>query len=161
MQVVNLSLGTQTGSVAFRRAVEAASRQGLLLVAAAGNDGPEGAVDFPARYPETVAVAALTPDDSIAPFSSRGPEVDVAAPGQGILSTYLGGGYKELDGTSMAAPHVAGAAALWLSLPTSRRAPGDFRSLLQQASVALPGIPRDAQGAGVVDAARLLDSAAR
>jgi len=83
------------------------------LVAAAGNDGADG--DYPAAYSSVIAVGATASDDSLYFYSSRGPEVDVAAPGVAVYSTWKGGGYDTKTGTSMAAPHVAGTIALQLA----------------------------------------------
>lgn len=115
MQVINMSLGSSADSQSFHDAVTAAYNAGITVVAAAGNDGPtDNTVNYPARYPEVIAVAAMDRADSLASFSSRGPEVDLAAPGVDIYSTYKGGSYATMSGTSMAAPHVAGTAALIL-----------------------------------------------
>jgi subtilisin len=113
MQVVNMSLGSSSDSQSFHDAVIAVNQAGLVQVAAAGNNG--GSVIYPAAYPEVIAVSAIDNTDTIASWSSRGPEVDLAAPGVDILSTYKDGYYKTLSGTSMATPHVSGTAALVLT----------------------------------------------
>jgi subtilisin family serine protease len=115
MQVINMSLGTASDVQSLHDAVIAAKNAGIVVVAAAGNSG--GAVNYPAAYPEVIAVSATDQNNVIASWSSRGPEVDLAAPGVNIYSTYKGTGYATLSGTSMAAPHVAGAAALLLNTP--------------------------------------------
>lgn len=113
MQVVNMSLGTTSDVQSLRDAVIAAKNAGIIIVAAAGNSG--SSVIFPAAYPETIAVSATDQNNVIASWSNRGPEVDLAAPGVSIYSTYKGTGYTTLSGTSMAAPHVAGSVALVLN----------------------------------------------
>ena len=115
MDVINLSLGCDCPSLFLHDAVARARAAGIVVVAAAGNSG--GSVLSPAAYPEAIAVAAVDSSDSAPYWSSRGPEVDLAAPGKSIYSTYKGTGYATLSGTSMAAPHVAGAAALMLGAP--------------------------------------------
>lgn len=115
MKVVNLSLGTSADIQSMHDAVIRAHNAGVLVVAAAGNSG--GSVSYPAAYPEAVAVAAVDSLNNAPYWSSRGPEVDVAAPGVSIYSTYKGTGYATLSGTSMATPHVTGAAALMFGKP--------------------------------------------
>lgn len=116
MQVVNMSFGGGGDVQAMHDAIIAASRAGIVLVAAAGNSGNRlgtgDNVSYPARYPEVIAVAAVNSSDVRADFSSTGNAVELAAPGVSILSSTFGGGYGTKSGTSMASPHVAGAAAL-------------------------------------------------
>lgn len=130
MQVVNMSLGTASDIQSLHDAIIAAYNHGIVLVAAAGNSGPgDNTVLFPAKYVEVIAVSATDNTDAVASWSSRGSEVELAAPGVNILSTYKGGGYKTLSGTSMASPHVAGTAALVIASGVTN--PGEVRSKLQ------------------------------
>jgi thermitase len=117
-KVINLSLGGPAGSGTLQKAINYAWDKGCVIVAAAGNDG-NGNPSYPAYYDNCIAVAATDPKDSKATFSNHGFWVDVAAPGVDIYSTLpnhknqMGPrNYGTLSGTSMAAPHVAGVAAL-------------------------------------------------
>jgi subtilisin family serine protease len=117
--VINLSLGSPASSRTITEAVEYAQRKGALVVAAAGNyryDPYTGLywnpTTWPAALPGVVGVAATTESDADARFSQYGSYVDIAAPGVGILSTLPGNRYGSMDGTSMATPFVAGAAAV-------------------------------------------------
>lgn len=119
--LTNNSWGGGGYSQAMYDAIERAEKADVLFVAAAGNSGTDNddQAHYPSNYPlaNVIAVAASTEDDKLASFSQYGFEsVHLAAPGEDILSTVPGGRYASFSGTSMATPHVAGAAALIKSL---------------------------------------------
>jgi len=150
--VVNLSLGSPAESPALQAAGEYARDSGVVLVAAAGNAGRPDSVGYPAAYEEFLAVSATTIDDGIASFSSTGPEVNVAAPGESVCSAVVDG-HSVLDGTSMAAPHVTGAVAQLLA---SGASPEAVRGRLLDSAEDIGGSD-DEQGAGLLDVAAALD----
>jgi len=116
--ILSLSLGAGAGSQQLQDAVNYAWTRGCLVVAAAGNGG-SSSPNYPAYYTNCIAVAATDSSDRLASFSQYGSWVDIAAPGVGILSTIPNNRYASYDGTSMACPHVAGAAAvLWSHNPS-------------------------------------------
>jgi subtilisin family serine protease len=111
--VVLLALSVDGESQTIRRALDHLDARDVVVVASAGNTGPcSSCVAFPARDPRVLAVAAVAEDGSPAPFSAQGPEVDLRAPGVGILSTFDQATYASGSGTSQAAAWVAGAAVL-------------------------------------------------
>lgn len=130
IDVVNMSLGGGN-SQAMNDAIDKAVDSGVTFVVAAGNDHRDAITSSPANSPDVITVSAIAdsdgkcgasgpattrgPDDSFATYSNYGRVVDIAAPGTNINSTSPNGQYRVLTGTSMAAPHVAGAAALWMS----------------------------------------------
>jgi thermitase len=116
--VLSLSLGGNAGTQQLADAVNYAWNRGCVVVAAAGNNG-SNAPFYPAAYENALAVAASDPNDRLTDFSQYGTWVDIAAPGSSILSTVPGNRYEAWSGTSMACPHVAGAAALiWSCVPS-------------------------------------------
>ncbi len=104
--IINMSLGTTSDSDVLRSAVDYASRRGVLIISAAGNNYGQGCL-YPAKYAGSKCVMATDQDNRLATFSNVGG--DVSAPGVSIYSAYKGNSYVYLSGTSMAAPHVAGA----------------------------------------------------
>ncbi|WP_330358345.1 S8 family peptidase [Streptomyces chartreusis] len=112
--VINCSWRTSGDHAGIRTAIRETVAANVVIVFAAGNDNADtgSSPQFPGVYPEVVAVAALDSRNRRASFSNFGPTVDVSAPGVDIWSTARGGGNVYLSGTSMAAPHVAGVAAL-------------------------------------------------
>jgi len=125
--VVNISLGSDSPSLLIYNAIVYAASKNVLVVAAAGNDGPyAGSIDYPAANKEVVGVGALDINMAVSDWSSRGDnswtesyvvddrDIEFAAPGVSVESTWKDGGYVILSGTSMATPHVAGLAVkLW------------------------------------------------
>ena len=145
IDVANLSFGCKCTSSALDTAINNSVAAGVTFVVAAGNSGEDASSWSPASNPNVISVAAIadsdgkcgglgpkTPygqDDSLASFSNFGSKVTIAAPGVNIHSTYTGGSYATLTGTSLAAPFVTGAAALYRSLhPTA--SPAQIRSAL-------------------------------
>ncbi|MDP2948494.1 MAG: S8 family serine peptidase [Chloroflexota bacterium] len=162
IQVVNMSLGSSQGSLSFQAAVTNASNAGIVVVAAAGNSGDcSGSTDtvsYPARYAEVIAVGATDSYDSRPCFSSMGPTVELAAPGVSVRTTYPNGSYAYASGTSLASPHVAGAAALVLASGVTDgngngRTNDEVRARFQQTADDLGAAGRDTwYGYGLVDA---------
>lgn len=165
--VINMSLGGPSLDAVEKAAVDYATANGVIVVAAAGNEGDAG-LGYPGAYPPVISVAASgwigewapgtgswwqrdvpeptnTADYYITDFSSRekaGQELDVAAPGSWVVGPYQTQSgktsYYYLGGTSMASPHVAGIAALMMQ-KNGTLAQGDVESILKSSAIALPG----------------------
>ena len=142
--VISMSLGGSSTTTALGDAVAYAASKGSLQIAAAGNSGPcSNCVGYPAKYAEVMAVACTTSTRAQCSFSSEGPEVDIAAPGNNVVAGWHTSdtAYNTISGTSMSTPHVSGVAALVKTLnPTFTKE--DIRNRLQ-------GTARDLGAAGV------------
>jgi len=109
VDVISMSLGSSSYDQRLHDAVKYAVSKGVVVVAAAGNEGPQqDTVGYPGGHPETICVGSIGQTGRVSSFSSRGPEVFLAAPGEQILATLPGNRYGRLSGTSMATPAVAG-----------------------------------------------------
>ena len=156
MQVISMSLGGSSYSQALEDACNAAYNAGLILIAAAGNSGdgnPEtDEVLYPAAFDSVIAVGATDQTDQAPYWSSSGSQVELAAPGVDIKSTWLDGTYETLSGTSTACPHVTGTVALiWAKDGTLSNI--EVRSLLQTTAEDLGIAGKDKiYGYGLVDA---------
>ncbi len=164
IDVAVLSLGTEVdncnGNDAMSRAVNTASRNGVITVVAAGNIGPEsGTVTSPGCAERALTVGSVDKNDNIAQYSSRGPtsdrrmKPDVVAPGSNIGSTGRTGNFVRMSGTSMAAPQVAGQASALLSVGVE---PDEVEDRIKESAVDL-GLNENTQGNGRVDIAASLD----
>ncbi len=173
-QVINLSLTGRSGSQALRDAVAFAYNRGVIVVAAAGNSS--GPVEYPAAYDEyVIGVGATRYDNTLAPYSNFGPQVDLVAPGgavgvdqngdgfgDGVLQNTInssgsGFSYRFFEGTSMASPHVAGVVALLRSVKPGA-SPAEIEAAMAQTARNLG--PVDTFGAGLVQAAAALNAIA-
>jgi minor extracellular protease Epr len=146
MDIINLSLGSSTPSTALQQEVDKAYIQGILVVAAAGNDGTSDgtidAVDYPAKYSSVIAVGATDSNNQRPSFSSTGNTIEVAAPGVNIRSTYLNNQYVSMSGTSMAAPFVTGDLALLKQANPGLTASG-LRTKLRENTIDLGTVGKD------------------
>lgn len=160
VRIISASWGSNSNSKALEDTIRAAGDAGILFVAAAGNDGSNNDrwPHYPSNYnlPNLISVAALDRSDSLASFSNFGiKSVHVAAPGKAILSTWLGGDYREASGTSMATPYVSGIAALVIaSEPTISMA--DLRKRILSTVDKLPVLDGKVASGGRICAANAL-----
>ena len=159
-RIINISSTGTRYSAALETAVEYAEEKGALVVAAAGNTGNgDNAVNYPAAFDGVLAVAAIDANDQLASFSQRQPYVALAAPGVDVPSTaWAGAGrglYASQSGTSIAAPHVSGAAALlWALRPDLVAA--DIAAALRSSADKVAS-PDPGYGSGILDVARAIE----
>jgi hypothetical protein len=153
--IVSVSLGGDSNSESLKNAIESASEYSLIVTAAMNSgdgDPTTNEVHYPAKYPETIAVAATTRNDQTATFSSEGAEVEVAAPGVGILTLSKDGGTNSFSGTSASTPLVSGTLALMMAKNQSMSA-NEYRRILRKTAVDIEssGVDKKA-GHGLVQA---------
>lgn len=122
--IINMSLGGPEASVTINNAIDYAISQGVMVVVAAGNTG--GSVQHPAAYAPSIAVASINSSLQLSSFSSFGPEVDLLAPGEFILTITKSGGYAYNSGTSFAAPYVSAIAAVEMAFGQSLVVDGEI-----------------------------------
>jgi subtilisin family serine protease len=142
--IINLSLGGDSYSQVLADAIDDATAMGVLVVAATGNDDYQNFISFPGSLENTLAVGATGLNQTRAPYSNKGPEIELSAPGGDLSVDADGDGYPDgilqettvdgqtsywfFEGTSMATPHVSGAAALLYAVGVTH--PDEIRSLL-------------------------------
>lgn len=159
MDIINMSLGTDIDSPLFKQAVDRAYSNGILVVAASGNDGV-ATVGYPAAYDSVIAVGATDPGRQLAEFSNTGPEIEVVAPGVDVISLYPDSSkpYEMMSGTSMATPYASGVLALWKQLYPNATV-DELRTKLHQYVIDLGAPSRDSKfGYGLVQAPTSLNA---
>ncbi len=154
-RIVNMSFAGPPDPL-LRDMLAKAHARGIVLIAAVGNAGPRSPPLYPAADRDVIGVTATDADDKLLPQANRGAQVAVAAPGVMVLATAPDGGYQVTTGTSVAAAHASGVAALLLAR-NPKLTPDQVRSLLIKSARAIPGARRDI-GAGVIDALGAVDA---
>ncbi|HZP79409.1 MAG TPA: S8 family serine peptidase [Pseudolabrys sp.] len=150
-RIINMSFAGPADP-ALQRSLEAATKRGIVLIAAAGNAGPKSPPLYPAAHANVVAVTATDPEDRLFAGANRGRHIAVAAPGVDLVLANVGGGYMVNSGTSFSAAEVSGIVALMLERK-SNLTPAAVRSILQSTAKDLgPKGIDDQFGAGLVDA---------
>lgn len=163
--IITLSLGAEIeqcdGTDAISRAVDQVTNQGIITIVAAGNTGPEqGTITSPGCARNAITVGAINNQNRITEFSARGPtydgrnKPDIVAPGSQIISTHLNNEMIALSGTSMAAPHISGIAAMSKQKEPSLT-PQQFKNLLKDTATDI-GRDYNQQGAGLANTQKLI-----
>lgn len=157
--VISMSLGGASPDPHMPAAIKRATDAGVIVIVAAGNEGPGPNTDgYPARYEGVISVAACDKNKAIANFSSRGKSVWITAPGVNVRSTYPGGQYATMSGTSMACPGAAGVAALWCAGNVNvakKDRPSAVKNWFK--AVGSVAVRTDASGYGIPDAGKIND----
>ena len=162
VSVISMSFGTPKDYPILRNAIKRAAQSGILLVTAAGNEGDNdnttSEISYPGYYPQVIQVGAMDKDKKIPPFSNANRNVDLVAPGVKVLSLGLNKDYTVMTGTSMAAPHISGAAAVIAQMYREKYgalpSPARLYSILCSSTESL-GYPQRLQGRGMFTFSRL------
>ncbi len=157
-RVVNMSFAGPADRL-FAEMLAKAHTRGMVLIAAVGNAGPRSPPLYPAAYPEVIGVTATDANDNLLPQANRGRQVAVAAPGVDILAPAPNDAYQLTSGTSVAAAHVSGVAALLLAR-NPKLSPYGVRQILEHSARQISGKRRDV-GAGEVDALAAVEALAK
>jgi len=154
-RIVNMSFAGPPDPM-FRDMLTKAHARGIVLIAAVGNAGPHSPPLYPAADPDVIGVTATDAEDRLFPQANRGPQVAVAAPGVQVLEPAPDAAYQVTTGTSVAAAHASGVAALLLARDP-KLTPDQVRSRLIKSARPIAGNKRDV-GAGVIDALGAINS---
>lgn len=168
-EVINLSLGIEEACPAvLQRAIDFAVSMGTTVVVSAGNENKDASEQSPANCRNVVVVAASTKQGDREAGSNYGSLVDIAAPGEDIVSTSNdgkrepdSGAYSISTGTSPAAAHVSGVVALLKSVANRPKTPAEIEALLKATATPFPNMPTKPIGAGIVNAERAVDAVLR
>jgi subtilisin family serine protease len=153
-RVVNMSFSGPNDPL-LGQAIAAAVKQGVVIVAAAGNGGPDAPPAYPGAFPNVIAVTAIDSKDGLYKSANRGTYIAIAAPGVDIIGAAPKAAYELSSGTSMAAAHVTGIVALMLE-KNPKLTPKDVRDALSKSAHQPPRLIAEDMGAGIVDAADAL-----
>jgi subtilisin family serine protease len=153
-RIINMSFAGPPDDL-LREMLARANARGIVLIAAVGNAGPRSPPLYPAAVAGVIGVTATDVDDRLMPQANQGPQVAVAAPGVEILAVAPDGKYQITSGTSVAAAHASGVAALLLASKPNLK-PAQVRASLVRAANRIPG-KRTEVGAGVIDALAVIN----
>ncbi|TCZ78935.1 peptidase S8 [Paenibacillus albiflavus] len=159
MNIINMSFGMKTYSLALESSILTAYKAGVIIVASCGNEGRKATIDYPARFQQVLSVGALTRAGKVASFSNKGKRIDIYAPGENIYSCWLNNRYNELSGTSMATAHVTGVVALMLAAKPTLK-PLQVKQALKRNSIPYSKEKRDGIP-GQINARRVMNSITR
>lgn len=157
-RIINMSFAGPADPL-LKQMLAIANARGIVLIAAVGNGGPKSPPLYPGADAGVIGVTATDADDKLMPQANRGPQVAVAAPGVEILAAAPDGKYQITSGTSVAAAHVSGVAALLLATKP-KLTPAQVRDNLARSAHRVPGT-RNEVGAGVVDALAVVNPGAK